>query len=211
MKRRRFQFSLRTLLLVVTVVCVWLGVETERARRQKRAIDAILAAGGRVHYDFQIADDDSLLPAAKPWAPRWLESALGREYLCRVECVTLYPTKDHPADKQVRLLTGIPYLKKLAIWPGCKGKTRIVGHPGFPGGLTDDGVSFLLKNLRSLKHLSLTAARISNQGVENLLGSPTINSLQVNRHEAFGGDSPVTTYHDMDDRPHIVTHPMESP
>jgi len=48
--RRRFQFSLRALLVALTVACVWLGWKVERARSRGRAIDAIVAGGGTIDY-----------------------------------------------------------------------------------------------------------------------------------------------------------------
>ena len=37
-RRRWFQYSLRTLFVLVTVLCVWLGVTVERARKQREAV-----------------------------------------------------------------------------------------------------------------------------------------------------------------------------
>ena len=56
-RRRWFRFSLRMLLVVVTVLCVWLAIKVNAARRQKEAVAAILSAGGTVNYDYQL----------KPW------------------------------------------------------------------------------------------------------------------------------------------------
>lgn len=47
---RRFQFSLKTLLLALTLGCLCFGWFIERARRRERAIDAIVEAGGVVFY-----------------------------------------------------------------------------------------------------------------------------------------------------------------
>ncbi|HVX63582.1 MAG TPA: hypothetical protein VHC19_23370 [Pirellulales bacterium] len=44
------RFGLRTLLIAVTAVCLALGMVCDRAYRQKRAVDDILASGGRVSY-----------------------------------------------------------------------------------------------------------------------------------------------------------------
>jgi hypothetical protein len=41
-RRRWFRISLRTLLLLVTVLCIWLGVKVNLARRQKEAIAALI-------------------------------------------------------------------------------------------------------------------------------------------------------------------------
>ena len=51
--RRWFRFGLRTLLIFLTVLCVWLGFQVNAARRQHAAVQAILQAGGTVAYDYQ--------------------------------------------------------------------------------------------------------------------------------------------------------------
>ena len=51
--RSWFRFSLRTLLLATTVLCVWLAMQVNAARRQKEAVKVILGAGGTVRYDYQ--------------------------------------------------------------------------------------------------------------------------------------------------------------
>lgn len=50
---RRFQFSLRALLVVTTGVCIWLGWHVREIARQRRAIASIEAMGGTVRgfYD----------------------------------------------------------------------------------------------------------------------------------------------------------------
>ena len=49
-KRRWAQFSLATLLAVVTVLCVGLSLVIAPAERQRRAVAAIEALGGSVEY-----------------------------------------------------------------------------------------------------------------------------------------------------------------
>ena len=64
-RRRWFQYSLRTLLVLVTVLCVfcvWLGLVSERARKQREAVAAIEAMGGVVYYDYQVDSSGTLLP-----------------------------------------------------------------------------------------------------------------------------------------------------
>ena len=55
--RRWYQFSLRTLLLVMTVFAVWLGIKIHQARQQKQAVAAIEKLGGTVYYDYQVTTD----------------------------------------------------------------------------------------------------------------------------------------------------------
>ena len=51
-RRRWFQFSLRTLFVLLTVLCVWLAVTVERVRKQREAVAAIEAVGGSVFYEY---------------------------------------------------------------------------------------------------------------------------------------------------------------
>jgi hypothetical protein len=49
-KRRWAQFSLATMFVAVTVLCVWLAVVVNRANRQRDAVAAIEALDGLVEY-----------------------------------------------------------------------------------------------------------------------------------------------------------------
>ena len=51
--RRWFQYSLRSFLVLLTALAVWLGIVVNRAREQREAVKAIEALGGIVHYDWQ--------------------------------------------------------------------------------------------------------------------------------------------------------------
>ena len=61
-KRRWYQFSLRTLLVVAPLLAVFLGVVVRRAEQQRRAVRAIQMLDGRVLY----SPPDSLTPEAFP-------------------------------------------------------------------------------------------------------------------------------------------------
>ena len=54
---RWLRFSLRTLLVVVTVLGVWLGVQVNPVRKQRNAVAWIQEVGGTVTYDYEIGDD----------------------------------------------------------------------------------------------------------------------------------------------------------
>ena len=48
--RRWLRFSLRTLLILTALVAVWLGVQVNRAQKQRAAVAAIQEAGGFVMH-----------------------------------------------------------------------------------------------------------------------------------------------------------------
>ncbi len=99
----RFQFSLRALLVALTLVGVWLGIAVAPAQRQRRAVKAIEAVGGSVEYDWQRTEGGS---DPFPNGPTWLRRLIGDDYFQSVECVYLLGS----ADETVKT---IPHLKRL--------------------------------------------------------------------------------------------------
>jgi hypothetical protein len=82
-KRRWFRYSLRTMLVLVTLVAIVLGRWTFQARHQQRVVDQILALNGEVYYDYQYPNG-RFVPDAPPPVPRWLYDAVGAHYFVRV-------------------------------------------------------------------------------------------------------------------------------
>ena len=88
---RWLRFSLRTLLVVMTVLCVWLGFKVNAARRQKEAVEALLESGNfEVYYDYQCSPvpgqpgDYNIDGEALPHGPAWLRKLLGDDFFCNV-------------------------------------------------------------------------------------------------------------------------------
>ena len=84
-RRRWFQYSLRTLFVLVTVLCVCLAVTANRARRQREAVKAIESVGGQVRYEYQYVSGQ------EPPGPEWLRELIGDEYFVSVVVVYLNP------------------------------------------------------------------------------------------------------------------------
>src|SRR5262245_25282078 len=85
---RWLRFSLRTFFATLTLLCVWLGLQVNAAKRQRSAAAAIVKAGGDVRYDYQkvspgpggatIDWDASITPPA----PAWLRRLFGDDFFC---------------------------------------------------------------------------------------------------------------------------------
>ena len=103
-RRRRCQFTLRSLLLVVLVFSLmmsWVAVRMERGRRQKEAVERIAGLGGVIGYDYQVedyfafatVDGELVMPImdfkAQPPGPRWLRDLLGIHTLTSVKYIVL--------------------------------------------------------------------------------------------------------------------------
>ena len=88
--RLRFQFSLRSMLVFVTVVavvCSWFTVKMQQAQRQREVIAAIETEGEvyDVFFDYELDADGNPLPAKpKPPGPPWLRNLVGVDFLSDV-------------------------------------------------------------------------------------------------------------------------------
>jgi hypothetical protein len=96
--RRLLRFSLRTLFLLMTLIAVWLGLLTKRAREQQLAVDRIAELGGFVGYDFEYGRDGARIKDATPAGWTWLRKIVGDHYFQRVVRVHLYERAVTDAD-----------------------------------------------------------------------------------------------------------------
>jgi hypothetical protein len=118
--RWRFQFSLRSLLILTLTtagVCSWFGSELKEAKRQQALIAAIV---GWVHYDYEYDRNDRFLKNPQPTGPAWLRRIVTDDFLDapvdiylkripRASAVSCRPV-DHaapaPRSRQRRLFSG---------------------------------------------------------------------------------------------------------
>jgi hypothetical protein len=103
---RRFwpRFTLRVLLVFVTLVGVGLGYWTHRARDQRRIVERIEQGGGMVCYERDGPD----APDPRNFAVEWLAKVLNRDYLERVVSATI---DDRKVLRDARHLTGLESLQ----------------------------------------------------------------------------------------------------
>jgi Leucine Rich repeat len=141
---RHFRFGLRTLLVVMTLLCIWLAIEVNAVRRQKEAVEAILATGGSVWYDYQATPSTSLTKLlASPQSvrmidllgmpskfdfnqnavlsvPAWLRNQFGSGYFCTVISVkcSQRASATAKAKEQIDQLAKLPALKEFIFLGG---------------------------------------------------------------------------------------------
>jgi hypothetical protein len=181
-RRRWLQFSLRTFLLLTTVLGVWLGLYIRSARRQQAAVEAIRAQGG-VRYDYQ---DPSL---GGDWrkgsnVPAWLLDGLGEDYFHNVTSLLL---QDSPLDIFAHL-DAMPRLRFLQIVDTID-RTRAFHSQIYPSekdlrvlarlnsferiqlqsfeGITDEGIEQLAQS-RNLRIIFILNARLTDQSLTAL-------------------------------------------
>ncbi|MCH7727435.1 MAG: leucine-rich repeat domain-containing protein [Planctomycetes bacterium] len=125
-RRRWWQFSLRTFFVLLTVACVWFGWQTQRARRQQRAVAAVRENSGTVYYNYEF--ERWYKSPTEEHSPTWFEQIVGIDFTCDVVRVDLNasPVSDvsflaglasvrtlHLIGNQVSDITALSHMKDL--------------------------------------------------------------------------------------------------
>ncbi len=159
--RRPFQYSLRTLLLVMLLASLplsWLGATLRSAGRQREAVEAILASGGSVKYA------DEKFPPERS-APAWLDNLLGTGFFVNLENLLGKDFFVNVAEARVESDAGMELLPRLT-------QLRTL----FADNVTDAGLEHL-KGLTELKHVCIYHSRVTDAGLEHLKGLTQLRSL----------------------------------
>lgn len=128
-RRRWLRYSLTTLLVLVVLASIgmgWAAHRLERTARQKEAVEAILATGATLRFDFEIDQSGNSLPEASLPGPAWLRYWIGDDLggnVVEAEVRSddaLQHTKDLPQLRQLHLVskgitdTGLGHLEQMS-------------------------------------------------------------------------------------------------
>lgn len=143
------RFSLRTLLVVTTVVALFLAFPFRRAVEQERGRDWVASQNGHVTFSHKYNPiTDEWDHKAKLSAPDWLIDTFGIDLFDSVDSVIL----DNKELEDLSLITDLQSLRSLAIFIEI-----------------DDELSFApLASLPKLRHLSLAYTNISLERLAKL-------------------------------------------
>jgi hypothetical protein len=129
---------LRTTLLLMTVLAVTFGWQSNRIRAQRRAVNAIQELGGIVQY----SDGES---TNLDWRWRWI----GKEGIAEVTEIDLL--RDNMSDAALVHIRQLPTVKRLFL----------------SGDISDAGLK-TLADLPALEELLLVGTKVTLAGVEGL-------------------------------------------
>ena len=201
--RRQFQFSIRTLLVLVVVValpCSWFAVEMKKAREQNAAIAAIAECGGETHSAYKIDASGLLtLNGRQPLGPRWLRRLLGEDFFSDIAVADfghrpvmtdrpnlmggqwlnrpfhgMYIESDHWIDNVQGRVTDAQLAEYLKALP----EIHVLILEGTE--VTDAGLEHL-KKLTQLQKLELGDTHITDSGLQYLAGLPGLQFLELHQ------------------------------
>lgn len=198
--RRRWglRFSLRGLLIVVTVLCVSLAWRLQRARQQQAAVQAIRDAHGWVYYDYQQYDPVTckLDQKATPWEPQWLQDQVGIDFFHDVEAVNMsfhgdgIERRDENAPDPLiaHHLAHLPRLRFLGLTEGACNDDgmRHVGQMQYlevllfwdAPQITDAGAAHLT-NMPNLRCLGMGDSQVGDRGLATIARLPRLEDLSM--------------------------------
>ena len=119
--RRWFQFSLRTLLVFVTlsaIPCSWLAVKLREVKREEAAAAAIEKVGGRVDWDENAA------------GPAWLRGVLGEHFFAHV--IRVASPGDQVTGSTLEPLDAMNHLQVLDLYHHACYRRRPGASPRAP-------------------------------------------------------------------------------
>ena len=191
-RRRWLRFSLRTMLLLVTVLSIWLGVKVNQARRQKEAVAALRESGATVRYAHQQSDANPRIYLVEQDldVPRWLRDLTGDDFF---QSVALVEFMRPVTDDDLTHLAALPEIETLSF-------LYLSSHAG--GNVTDAGLAHLprpdrlvrfhasdmsigdaflerLANASGLEDLALGDTHITHRGIASLGGLKSLEYMSI--------------------------------
>ena len=196
-RRRWRQFSLRTLLVAMLLLCILFGlfaIRLQRARRQAAAVATIRAVGGEVFYDYE-QRYEGRAPAVPSKVPKWLFAWLGPDFFHDVIEVAMDSgaSPSTPADAS-RCWTAVSQLRNVE---GIRANGAWINDETFEAVARQRRLRrlFLRKGnitgkqlkplgvLKNLEVLALDYNPIGDDGARHLSEFPKLTTLGLNETE----------------------------
>jgi len=186
--RRLFQFKLRTLLILTTIIAVLLGGWSYKAQKQREAVAALRSHAARIDYLCILPGTIELEPTPfrddVPSPSQWLVDNVGIDYFATVKGVDL-SYRDRVGDAEMEYLQTFSTLQWLRLDntsvtdAGLKRLTHLknlqelnLSHTQ----VTDAGLEYL-KGLTALQRLSLDGTQTTDAGLEYLKGLTALQEI----------------------------------
>jgi hypothetical protein len=185
-RRNWLSLSLRSLLVLFTLLAVWMGIVANRAREQRRIVTALSQyPGAMIMYDHEWDwSSGGEIPRPRPLGPPpgdpWLRSRLGDEYFVTVIGVFLTGEWDNktqrPNHAALELIRDLPRLRVLSLekspvtdadLAAIADQTELTYLWLDDTTISDAGLVHL-RNMHRLKYLYVRNSNVTDAGVDRL-------------------------------------------
>jgi Leucine-rich repeat (LRR) protein len=192
-KRPWLQFSLRTLLVFVLLVSLfmsWFVVKLRPAQKRQKVVEMVQEAGGLVRYKYKDTSK-SYLHLSSDFKdtpiPAWLLDLLGTDFFMRVSEVDLYSSNGF-GDERMSELAKLANLESLSLARSqvtdaglvhLKGMSNLKGLCLYETQVTDAGLTHLA-GMTDLRSLRLSGTQVTDVGLAHLKQLTSLSSLNLN-------------------------------
>ena len=171
--KRRFQYTIRSLLLLTIAVALplsWLSLEISSAKRQRAAVDEIAKLNGLVIYDSAFDNNDVPMPLARRPAPVWLLRMMGEDFFSDVESV--FARGSMVTDANLECLRFLNEVKEIDLL----------------GSKVTDVTIRNLSRLKGLYTLRLSECEVSNLIMEHVGEMTQLHELALDQTQVADAD-----------------------
>lgn len=181
------RFTLRTTLgfvLLVAILCSWVGVKANAARRQQAAVSAIREGGGSVQYRHQHDNSGRTVPNAESPGPRWVRMLMGDDFLSTVDAAYFGPAAGDPVASHLEALPELEHLYLNHSRITDQGLAHLRGLQKLKtiwlqGTAITDAAALHLQQLPRLAELDLSGTRITDRGLKHLESITTLEWIHL--------------------------------
>jgi hypothetical protein len=185
-RRKWLTLSLRSLLLLFTLLAVWVGIVANRAREQRRIVTALSQYPSvMIMYDHEWdLSAGGEIPKPRPLGPPpgspWIRSRLGDEYFVTVIGVFLTGDWDRkteqPTSTALELIRDLPCLRVLSLEKSSitdAGLATVANQTDLTylwlddTAISDAGLVHL-RRMTNLKRLYLRNSQVTDAGIDTL-------------------------------------------
>lgn len=193
--RSRWRFlriTLRTLMLLVTILGVWLGWYMNRVHQQRKAVAAIVDLGGKVTYSSILPEDNyggwgpPLGASYETPVPLWLIKLMGRDYFTRVVGV------QSRSIEAIRFIPKLPDVQvvNLSLSPARDADIEILAANRqltwlYLGDTNVSGSCFVALRELPLEAISLSGPMVRDSTLDELAKLPRLKSLHIESRSAI--------------------------
>jgi hypothetical protein len=191
MKLRWYQYSLRTLMLLVLLIAIgmsWFTVKLSQARQQREIVKQLKTPGLGVYYDYEVNEGGMRKDIDEiPFVPVWLINLLGKDFFTNVvavETIDVNNANDTTLE-HIKELSHLHYLNISAArritdvgLKHLEGMTQLKSLAISGDEITDTGLVHI-KNLYQLESLSIWGKQITDAGLVHLQGLTKLHFLNI--------------------------------